>query len=75
MAQQTRRQQKQQQQQKQKQQQKQQKKQQDGKTKRKPSKWNLAVKKVYQDMKKADKNVTFGQALQRASQLKKQGQL
>jgi len=72
MAQQTRRQQKQKQQQ---QQQKQQKKQQGGKTKRKPSKWNLAVKKVYQDMKKADKNVTFGQALQRASQLKKQGQL
>jgi hypothetical protein len=71
MAQQTRR------QQKQKQQQKQQKKQQQqgGKTKRKPSKWNLAVKKVYQDMKKSDKSVTFGQALQRASQLKKQGQL
>jgi len=64
-----------------KQQQKQQKggemkqKQQGGKTKRKASKWNLFVKKVYQDMKKSNSNTTFSQALVKASELKKQGDM
>ena len=56
-------------------QQKQQKKQQGGKTKRKASKWNLFVKKVYQDMKKSNSNTTFSQALVKASELKKQGDM
>ena len=39
------------------------------------SDWNKAVMKVYKEMKAANKNVKFGDALKRASQLKKKGQL
>jgi hypothetical protein len=35
----------------------------------------MAVKKVYADMKKKDKNVSLGMAMKRASELRKKGQL
>lgn len=38
---------------------------------RKASKWNMFVKKVYHDMKRKDKNATFGDALKEASRRKK----
>jgi hypothetical protein len=39
------------------------------------SDWNKAVMRVYKEMKAANKNVRFGDALKRASELKKKGQL
>ena len=39
------------------------------------SEWNKAVMRVYKEMKAANKNVKFGDALKRASELKKKGQL
>ena len=51
------------------------KQQKGGEQKQQPSKWNLAVKKVYQDMKKSNSNTTFSQALVKASELKKQGDM
>ena len=42
---------------------------------RKASSWAMAVKKVYADMKKKDKNVSLGMAMKRASELRKKGQL
>lgn len=43
--------------------------------KRKLSDWNVKVKKVYQDMKRKDRNATFSDALKAASALKRQGRL
>jgi hypothetical protein len=37
---------------------------------RKASKWNMFVKKIYQDMKRKDKSATFSQALKVASKRK-----
>jgi len=42
---------------------------------RKASSWAMAVKKVYADMKKKDKNASLGMAMKRASELRKKGQL
>jgi hypothetical protein len=44
-------------------------------TKRKPSSWNKAVKRVYEEMKRKNRNATFGEALRVASQRKKNGTL
>jgi hypothetical protein len=41
--------------------------------KRAPSAWNKMVKRVYEDMKRKDKNATFSDALKAASKLKKAG--
>ena len=43
--------------------------------KRKASKWAMAVKKVYHDMKRSDKKVEFKDALKRASEMKRKGEL
>ena len=76
MAKQTRRQQK-------GQQKKQQKQQQEGGRRRKgtrklgkkASAWHMAVMKVYKDMKKADPSTKLMDAMKKAAQLKKKGQL
>ena len=39
---------------------------------RKISKWTAFVKKIYQEMKKKDKNVKLGAAMKEASRLKKE---
>lgn len=39
------------------------------------SDWNKAVMRVYKEMKAANKDTKFGDALKRASELKKKGQL
>lgn len=41
---------------------------------RKGNPWTKFVTKVYQDMKKKDKNVQFKDALKRASEMKKKGE-
>ena len=45
------------------------------KTKRKASSWNKAVKKVYDEMKRKNRNATLGEAMRVASQRKKNGTL
>lgn len=50
-------------------------KQEGGKKKRAPSAWNKAVKNVYQEMKRKDRNASFGDALKEASRRKKAGNL
>jgi hypothetical protein len=45
------------------------------KTKRKASSWNKAVKRVYEEMKRKNRNATFGEAMRVASQRKKNGTL
>jgi hypothetical protein len=47
-----------------------QKKQSGGKKTRKLSKWNLFTKKIYAELKKKNKDATFGQALAEASNRK-----
>lgn len=42
---------------------------------RKASPWNQAVKRVYQEMKRKDRNASFGDALKEASRRKKNGTL
>jgi hypothetical protein len=42
---------------------------------RKASPWNKAVKRVYEEMKRKDRNATFGAALKEASRRKKNGTL
>ena len=44
-------------------------------TKRKASSWNKAVKRVYEEMKRKNRNATFGEAMRVASQRKKNGTL
>jgi hypothetical protein len=39
------------------------------------SDWNKKVMKVYHDMKRKDKSVRLGDAMKRASQMKKRGEL
>lgn len=39
------------------------------------SEWTTKVVKLYREMKKTNSNVKFGDALRKASQLKKQGKL
>jgi hypothetical protein len=39
------------------------------------SEWNKKVMELYKDMKKKDSNVKLGDAMKRASQMKKKGQL
>jgi len=39
------------------------------------SDWNKKVMKVYHDMKRKDKSVKLGDAMKRASQMKKRGEL
>ena len=41
---------------------------------RKASPWNKFVKKVYDEMKKANKDAKFGDALKEASRRKKKGE-
>ena len=43
--------------------------------KRAPSEWNKAVKRVYTEMKRKDRNASFGDALKEASRRKKAGNL
>ena len=43
--------------------------------KRAPSEWNKAVKRVYGEMKRKDRNASFGDALKEASRRKKAGNL
>jgi hypothetical protein len=43
--------------------------------KRAPSEWNKSVKRVYEEMKRKDRNATFGDALKEASLRKKAGNL
>ena len=43
--------------------------------KRKLSSWNIAVMKIFKEMKAKDKNVKFGDALKEASKRKKAGKL
>jgi hypothetical protein len=43
--------------------------------KRAPSEWNKAVKRVYGEMKRKDRNASFGDALKEASKRKKAGNL
>jgi hypothetical protein len=38
---------------------------------RKPSEWNLFVKDVWNELKKLDKDVSFGDAMKEASKRKK----
>ena len=45
------------------------------KTRRALSSWNVAVMRVYKEMKAKDKNVKFGAALKEASRRKKAGKL
>ena len=40
-----------------------------------PSDWNKKVMKIYHEMKSKDKSVRLGDAMKRASALKKKGQL
>ena len=42
---------------------------------RKASPWNMAVKRVYNEMKRKDRNASFGDALKEASRRKKAGKL
>jgi hypothetical protein len=42
---------------------------------RKLSSWNKSVQSVYQEMKRKDRNATFGDALKEASRRKKAGNL
>ncbi len=42
---------------------------------RKASPWNMAVKRVYEEMKRKDRNAKFGDALKEASKRKKNGTL
>jgi hypothetical protein len=46
-----------------------------GKKTRKASPWNKAVKRVYDEMKRKDRNASFGDALKEASRRKKAGRL
>lgn len=46
-----------------------------GKKTRKASPWNKAVKRVYEEMKRKDRNASFGDALKEASRRKKAGRL
>jgi hypothetical protein len=41
-----------------------------GKRKRKPSPWNDFVKKIFKDMRRKDKDASFGEALKEASRRK-----
>jgi hypothetical protein len=43
--------------------------------KRAPSEWNKSVKRVYEEMKRKDRNASFGDALKEASKRKKAGNL
>jgi hypothetical protein len=43
--------------------------------KRKMSDWNKAVQRVYNEMKRKDRNASFGAALKEASRRKKAGRL
>ena len=43
--------------------------------KRAPSAWNKSVKRVYEEMKRKDRNASFGDALKEASRRKKAGNL
>ena len=43
--------------------------------KRAASAWNKAVKRVYEEMKRKDRNASFGDALKEASRRKKAGNL
>ena len=43
--------------------------------KRAMSSWNKAVKRVYEEMKRKNSNVSFGDALKEASRRKKAGNL
>jgi hypothetical protein len=45
------------------------------KTRRAPSKWNNFVKRVYGEMKRKDRNASFGDALKEASKRKKAGRM
>ena len=40
--------------------------------KRAPSKWNLFVKKIYEELKRKDRSTTFREALEEASKRKKE---
>jgi hypothetical protein len=42
---------------------------------KKMSSWNKAVKRVYEEMKRKDRNASFGDALKEASRRKKSGNL
>jgi hypothetical protein len=42
---------------------------------KKMSSWNKAVKRVYEEMKRKDRNASFGDALKEASRRKKAGNL
>jgi hypothetical protein len=44
------------------------------KTRKAPNKWNKFVMSVFGEMKKANKNVSFSDALKEASKRKKKGQ-
>ncbi len=46
-----------------------------GKKTRKASPWNQAVMRVYQEMKRKNRNVKFGDALKEASRRKRAGNL
>jgi hypothetical protein len=39
------------------------------------SNWNKKVMEVYRDMKKKDKNVRLGEAMKKAAELKRKGEL
>ncbi len=39
------------------------------------SEWNKKVMEVYRDMKKKDKNVRLGEAMKKAAELKRKGEL
>jgi hypothetical protein len=43
--------------------------------KRAPSPWNKFVKRTYEEMKRKDRNASFGDALKEASRRKKAGQM
>jgi hypothetical protein len=43
--------------------------------KRAPSSWNKAVKRVFEEMRRKDRNASFGDALKEASRRKKAGNL
>jgi hypothetical protein len=48
---------------------------QSGGKKRAASSWNKAVKKVFEEMRRKDRNASFGDALKEASKRKKAGTL
>jgi hypothetical protein len=48
---------------------------QSGGKKRAASSWNKAVKKVFEEMRRKDRNASFGDALKEASRRKKAGRL